>query len=129
MRFRVFQATALRAHGGAQGALESSGFGLRHTQRSHESSTDEFEGVHPMLILGRRPNESLRIGSDVIITVLGVKGDQIRLGITAPRHIVVDREEVHQRKLSENGTAAGTPIARRSSSDMEDTASGKSFKA
>jgi len=54
-----------------------------------------------MLILSRRPNESLRIAGNVIITVVGLSGSQIRLGITAPPHVTIDREEVHQRKLAE----------------------------
>ncbi len=54
-----------------------------------------------MLILSRRPNESLRIGGDVIITVVGFSGSQIRLGITAPPQVTIDREEVHQRKMAE----------------------------
>jgi carbon storage regulator len=57
-----------------------------------------------MLILSRRPNESLRIGGNVVITVVGFSGNQIRLGITAPSHVVIDREEVHQRKMAENVT-------------------------
>jgi carbon storage regulator len=57
-----------------------------------------------MLILSRRTNESVRIGADVIITVVGLSGNQIRLGITAPPNVVVDREEVHQRKLAEGVT-------------------------
>jgi carbon storage regulator len=55
-----------------------------------------------MLILSRRPNESLRIGGNVVITVVGFSGNQIRLGITAPSHVVIDREEVHQRKMAEH---------------------------
>ena len=54
-----------------------------------------------MLILSRRPNESLRIAGNVVITVVGFSGNQIRLGITAPPHVSIDREEVHQRKLAE----------------------------
>ncbi|MDB6103276.1 MAG: carbon storage regulator [Gammaproteobacteria bacterium] len=57
-----------------------------------------------MLILSRRPNESLRIGDNVVITVVGFSGNQIRLGITAPPNVVVDREEVHQRKMAEHDT-------------------------
>jgi carbon storage regulator len=57
-----------------------------------------------MLILSRRTNESVRIGADVIITVVGFSGNQIRLGITAPPNVVIDREEVHQRKLAEGVT-------------------------
>lgn len=54
-----------------------------------------------MLILTRRVGESLRIAEDVIVTVLGVKGHQVRIGIAAPREIAVDREEVYERKRSE----------------------------
>jgi carbon storage regulator len=54
-----------------------------------------------MLILARRPTESLQIGPDIIVTVLGIHGNQVRLGITAPRAIVVDRAEVHARKQRE----------------------------
>lgn len=54
-----------------------------------------------MLILSRRPNESLVIGSEVTLTVLGIKGNQVRLGINAPRDVVVDRSEVRRRKVRE----------------------------
>ena len=47
-----------------------------------------------MLVLTRRKNQSIVIGDDIVVTVLEVKGDQIRLGITAPRDIQVYREEL-----------------------------------
>ena len=53
-----------------------------------------------MLILSRNPEESIRIGSDIVLTMIGVKGSQVRLGIVAPKNITVDREEVHIRKQS-----------------------------
>jgi carbon storage regulator len=56
--------------------------------------------------LTRRPNESLVIGDNVAVTILGIKGNQVRLGIQAPKNIVVDREEIHQRKLAESAPAA-----------------------
>ena len=47
-----------------------------------------------MLVLTRRKNQSIVIGDDIVVTVLEVKGDQIRLGITAPREVQVFREEL-----------------------------------
>ncbi len=51
-----------------------------------------------MLILTRRTGESLRIGDDVEVTVMAVNGSQVRIGIKAPRHVAVDREEIAERK-------------------------------
>jgi carbon storage regulator len=50
-----------------------------------------------MLILTRRIGETLMIGDDIEVTVLGVKGNQVRLGIKAPKDVRVNREEIHQR--------------------------------
>ena len=55
----------------------------------------------PMLILTRRIGEAVTIGNDVKITVIGVKGAQVRLGIGAPRNVSVHREEVYRRKERE----------------------------
>ena len=54
-----------------------------------------------MLILTRRIGEKLVIGDNVIITIMGAKGSQIRIGIEAPRDIQVHREEIYQRILKE----------------------------
>ena len=54
-----------------------------------------------MLILTRRPGESVKIGDDITVTVLGVRGNQLRLGFTAPQNVTVHREEVYQRIQSE----------------------------
>ena len=59
-----------------------------------------------MLILSRRPGESLTIGDDVVVTVVGVTGNQIRLGITAPREVRVLREEVHKAMREKTQAAA-----------------------
>ena len=58
-----------------------------------------------MLILTRRVGESVVIGEDVTVTVLGVKGNQVRIGINAPKHVAVHREEIFERIKS--GRAAG----------------------
>lgn len=57
-----------------------------------------------MLILTRRPGESVRIGDDVIVTILSMKGNQVRLGIAAPRTVPVHRQEIYERILAEAGS-------------------------
>ena len=54
-----------------------------------------------MLILTRRPNETLIIGTDITVTVLGVKGNQVRIGVNAPKNVTVHREEVFDRITAE----------------------------
>jgi carbon storage regulator len=51
-----------------------------------------------MLILTRRAGETLRIGENVEVTVMAINGAQVRIGIKAPRHVIVDREEIAERK-------------------------------
>ncbi|NKN32287.1 carbon storage regulator CsrA [Marichromatium bheemlicum] len=50
-----------------------------------------------MLILTRRVGETLMVGDDVTVTVLGVKGNQVRIGVNAPRDVAVHREEIYER--------------------------------
>lgn len=50
-----------------------------------------------MLILTRRVGETLMVGDDVTVTVLGVKGNQVRIGVNAPKEVAVHRQEIYQR--------------------------------
>jgi carbon storage regulator len=58
-----------------------------------------------MLILTRKVNETLMVGDDVSVTVLGIKGGQIRIGINAPREVGVHRQEVYEKILQERKEA------------------------
>jgi len=78
-----------------------------------------------MLILTRRVGETIVIGDDVVVTVLGIKGNQVRIGINAPKDVSVHREEIYQRIQQEKNTtpakpeevvpvvAAATPVVRK----------------
>ena len=59
-----------------------------------------------MLILTRRVGETLVIGDDVTVTVLGIKGNQVRIGVNAPKDVSVHREEIYDRIQREKGGAA-----------------------
>jgi carbon storage regulator len=59
-----------------------------------------------MLILTRRIGEEIKIGDDITLVVLGIKGRQVRLGVTAPKDVTVHREEVYERIIGEGTTPA-----------------------
>lgn len=60
-----------------------------------------------MLILSRKAGESIVIANNIVVTVVGVTNGQVRLGIEAPAGVIVDREEIHQRRQRDLGVANG----------------------
>ena len=64
-----------------------------------------------MLILTRRTGESVRIGDDVTVTVLGMKSGQVRIGVSAPKTIPVHREEVYERIRATSRSATSPEVA------------------
>ena len=64
-----------------------------------------------MLVLTRRLNQSIKIGDDIEITVIEVRGDQVRLGVSAPRDVAVHRKEVYLQIQQENQAAAAVDPA------------------
>ena len=66
-----------------------------------------------MLLLTRRPGEKIIINDNITVTVLSVKGNQIRIGIDAPRDVKVHRQEIYERILKEREALNVTPISRR----------------
>ena len=60
-----------------------------------------------MLILTRRVGETLMIGDEVTVTILGVKGNQVRVGVNAPKDVSVHREEIYMRIQAEKGDDEG----------------------
>jgi len=59
-----------------------------------------------MLVLSRKCEQSLLLGDDIVVTVLGIEGDRVKLGIEAPRSVAVLRQEVYQQLRSSNASAA-----------------------
>lgn len=59
-----------------------------------------------MLVLSRKPGEKIMIGNDVVLTVLEIRGDNVKLGVQAPRSIVIHREEIYEELRRSNQLAA-----------------------
>ena len=79
-----------------------------------------------MLILTRRVGETLKVGNDVDVTVLGVKGNQIRIGIKAPKNVAVHREEIFDRiqreaELAQRGDSRGNAAKSDAQPQQEET--------
>jgi len=64
-----------------------------------------------MLILTRRVGETLMVGEDITITILGVKGNQVRVGINAPRDIAVHREEIYNKIQQKDSDEAASDVS------------------
>jgi len=62
-----------------------------------------------MLVLTRKPDQSIMVGTEIEITVLEVRGEQVRLGIRAPRNVTVHRKEVFEQIRLENQNATASP--------------------
>jgi carbon storage regulator len=71
-----------------------------------------------MLILTRRVGETLVIGDDVTVTVLGVRGNQVRLGVNAPKDVAVHREEIYQRIQNEKDAENSTESSEKNDIDV-----------
>jgi carbon storage regulator len=72
-----------------------------------------------MLILTRRVGETVMIGNEVTVTVLGVKGNQVRIGVNAPKDVAVHREEIYERIKREEDQDS-RPVPRSPSSHVDD---------
>jgi carbon storage regulator len=76
-----------------------------------------------MLVLSRKTGEAIVIGKDIVVTILEVRGDQVRVGVDAPRSISVHREEIYLQVARENSAAVASadrdaPLLRRSAAQI-----------
>ncbi|MFD1736796.1 carbon storage regulator CsrA [Bacillus salitolerans] len=63
-----------------------------------------------MLVLTRKPNQSIQIGNDIEITILSVEGEQVKVGIDAPKNVDIHRKEVYLAIKEENSNAASSTV-------------------
>lgn len=73
-----------------------------------------------MLVLARKINESIMIGDDIEVVVIDIKGDQVKLGIKAPKKITVHRKEIYEEIKQENIAALSTPFKPETLRDLSD---------
>jgi carbon storage regulator len=66
--------------------------------------------VGEMLVLTRKINEAIKIGDEIELTILSISGDQIKIGIDAPRHVEIHRKEIYLDIQNENNSASQTSI-------------------
>ena len=78
-----------------------------------------------MLILTRRVGETVMIGDEVTVTVLGVKGNQVRLGVNAPKHVAVHREEIYERIQREKEGGGAPPAEAAAAAPSRETDNGE----
>jgi carbon storage regulator len=65
-----------------------------------------------MLVLTRKYNESIVVGADIVITIVGIQGDRVKLGVTAPSDLPVHRQEVYE-DIQRNGHRPGPVLKRK----------------
>jgi len=73
-----------------------------------------------MLVLARRSNESIMIGDEIEVVVIDIKGDQVKLGIKAPKKVTVHRKEIYDEIKQENIAALATPFKPDALRDLSD---------
>ena len=78
-------------------------------------------GEFAMLILTRRVGETLMIGDEITVTVLGVKGNQVRIGVNAPKDVSVHREEIYDRIRKEGAGEGGVDAGADADDDQENS--------
>jgi carbon storage regulator len=73
-----------------------------------------------MLVLARKINESIMIGDDIELVVIDIKGDQVKLGIRAPKNVTVHRQEIYEEIQQENIAALGSEFKPETLRDLSD---------
>ena len=89
---------------------------MRTVKKYERSRSLQREKENAMLILTRRVGESVKVGDDITLTLLGVKGNQVRVGVNAPKHVAVHREEVYDRIIAERKNEANVNRCKPASS-------------